>query len=48
MDWLEQFNQAMTYIEQHLTDTIDSQQLANIAGCPYYQFQKLFTYMTNI
>ncbi|WP_270525174.1 AraC family transcriptional regulator [Longibaculum muris] len=48
MDWLEQFNHAMTYIEQHLTDTIDYQQLASIAGCPYYQFQKIFTYMTNI
>lgn len=32
MDWLEQFNHAMTYIEQHLTDTIDYQQLASIAG----------------
>lgn len=48
MDWIERLNQVIEYIEKHLTDKIDSRQLAKIADCSVYHFQKTFFYMTNM
>lgn len=48
MEWIERLNQVIEYIETHLTEKIDYQQLANIADCPLYHFQKTFLYMTNM
>lgn len=48
MKWIDQLNKTMEYIEDHLTEKIDYDQLAKISGCPSYHFQKTFLYMTNI
>ena len=48
MEWIERLNTTIEYIENHLTEKIDYEQLAKIAGCPSYHFQKTFLYMTNI
>lgn len=48
MEWIEHLNQVIEYIEKHLTDKIDSEKLAEIAGCSIYHFQKTFFYMTNM
>lgn len=48
MKWLDSFNQAMDYIEEHLTEEIDYGELAKQAGIPVYYFQKIFVYMTDI
>lgn len=48
MEWVERFNQAIEYIENNLTDKIDYDVLAKIAGCPTYHFQKMFLYMTDV
>lgn len=48
MEWLKQMNEAMAYIEEHLTEELNINQIAVIAGCPAYYFQKIFTYMTGI
>lgn len=48
MEWIERLNNTMDYIEEHLMEKIDYEQLAKIAGCPNYHFQKTFLYMTNI
>ncbi|WP_270844896.1 AraC family transcriptional regulator [Thomasclavelia ramosa] len=48
MEWIERLNTTIEYIENHLTEKIYYEQLAKIAGCPSYHFQKTFLYMTNI
>lgn len=48
MEWVEQLNQSMNYIEEHLTDEIDYEQLGRIACCSAYHYQRMFTYMAGI
>ena len=48
MEWVEKLNQCMDYIEEHLTDGIDYEQLGRIACCSAYHFQRMFTYMAGI
>ncbi len=48
MEWIERLNQSMNYIEEHLTDEIDYNQLARIACCSTYHYQRMFTYMAGI
>lgn len=48
MDWIEKMNAAMDYIEQHITDTLNIEDIAKIAGCSTYHFQRMFAYMTSI
>ncbi len=45
MEWMERLNDAIRYIEDHLTDEIDYAQLGKIACCSSYHFQRMFTYM---
>lgn len=48
MEWIERLNQAMDYIEKHLTGTIDYGQLGTIACCSSYHFQRMFSYMAGL
>ena len=48
MDWVEGLNQSVRYIEEHLTDEIDYEQLGRIACCSTYHYQRMFTYMAGI
>lgn len=48
MEWIEQLNQAINYIEQHITEEIEYEQLAQIACCSTYHFQRMFAYMANV
>lgn len=48
MEWIERLNDAISYIEEHLTDDIDYEQLGRIACCSSYHFQRMFTYMAGI
>ncbi len=48
MDWIERLNKSIHYIEDHLTDEIDIGQLARIAYCSTYHYQRMFTYMAGI
>lgn len=48
MEWIDRFNLAIEYIEEHLTDKIDYDKLAQITNCSRYHFQKTFLYMTGI
>lgn len=45
MEWVERLNQSMKYIEEHLTEQIDYEQLGQIACC---STQRMFTYMAGI
>lgn len=48
MEWVDRLNQSMNYIEEHLTGEIDYEQLARIACCSAYHYQRMFTYMAGI
>ncbi len=48
MEWIEKLNQAISHIEEHLTDEVDYEQLGRIACCSSYHFQRMFTYMAGI
>lgn len=47
MEWIERLNSVMNYIEEHLTDEIELNQVAGLANCSTYHFQRMFTYMTD-
>ena len=48
MKWVERLNEAIGYMEEHLTDEIDYEQLGRIACSSSYHFQRRFTYMAGI
>ena len=48
MEWIERLNDAIGYIEEHLTDEIDYEQLGRIACCSSYHFQRMFSYMAGV
>ncbi len=48
MEWVERLNQSVNYIEEHLTEEMDYEQLGRIACCSSYHYQRMFTYMAGI
>ncbi|HYH04889.1 MAG TPA: AraC family transcriptional regulator [Bacillota bacterium] len=48
MDWLERMNGAIDYIEEHITEEIDFEKVAQVAWCSMYYFQRLFSFITDI
>ena len=48
MEWIERLNDAVGYIEEHLTEEIDYERLGKIACCSSYHFQRMFTYMASV
>lgn len=48
MEWIERLNNAINYIEEHLEYDINYEQLAKIACCSTYHFQRMFSYMANV
>lgn len=48
MEWIERLNKTISYIEEHLTDEISYDELARIACCSTYHFQRMFAYMASI
>ena len=45
MDWVKQLNIAIRYIEEHLTGTIEYDELAKMLCCSTYQFQRMFRFL---
>ena len=48
MDSLERMNQALAYIEDHLTDEIDFGQVAQLALCSEYHFRRMFSFLAGV
>ncbi|WP_324823979.1 AraC family transcriptional regulator [Sinanaerobacter sp. ZZT-01] len=48
MEWIERLNNAVQYIEEHLTEPIDYNQTAKIACCSVYHFQRMFSYIADV
>lgn len=43
MDWENNLNRSLDYIENHLTDTIDYHELAKIMSCSEWEFRRIFS-----
>lgn len=48
MEWVERLNESMRYIEEHLTEELDYEELSRTACCSAYHFQRMFTYMAGM
>ena len=48
MDWINRFNSAINYMEEHMKGDIDMEKVGRIAGCSSYHFQRIFTYMSDV
>jgi len=48
MEWIIRLNSVINYIEEHLTDEIDLEEISKIALCSSYHFQRMFTYMAEV
>ncbi|MBK1813361.1 AraC family transcriptional regulator [Clostridium sp. YIM B02505] len=48
MDWLEKMNGAIKYIEENLTNNIAYSDVAKIACCSEYHFQRMFSFITEV
>lgn len=48
MEWIERLNRAIGYIEEHISEKIDYDQIAKVACCSTYHFQRMFAYMANV
>ncbi|MGI5838382.1 MAG: AraC family transcriptional regulator [bacterium] len=48
MDSLRNMNNALAYIEEHLTEDIDYREVAKIACCSEYHFKRIFSFLSGI
>lgn len=48
MEWIDRLNEAIAYMEAHLTGEVDYEQLGRVACCSAYHFQRMFTYMAGL
>lgn len=48
MEWLQQLNEAVQYIEKNLDGEIEYEKAAQIACCTTYHFQRMFSYIAGI
>lgn len=48
MDWIDRLNASIDYIELHLGDEIDLEEVARVASCSSYHYQRMFSYMAEI
>lgn len=48
LDWLERLNQSLNYLEDHLDQEISYQEIAKIACCSSYHYQRMFSYIADV
>lgn len=48
MQWIEQMNAAMDYIEANLDGKIDPAELSRLACCSTFHFQRMFSYIAGV
>lgn len=48
MDWLARMNRALDYIEMNICGEIELSEVAKQACCSSYQFQRMFSFITNV
>lgn len=47
MEWVDKMNAALDYIEDNLTENIDFEEVARRACCSSYNFQRMFSFITD-
>ncbi|MCR6105072.1 AraC family transcriptional regulator [Salipaludibacillus agaradhaerens] len=48
MESLDKMNEAMAYIEEHLTEMINFKEVARIACCSEYHFKRMFSFLAGV
>ena len=48
MEWVDRMNRAMDYIERHLCEELDPEELGRIMACPYKSFTRSFAPITGL
>lgn len=48
MDWISHLNKAIIYMEDHITEEIDYGEVAKVACCSSYHFQRMFSYVAGV
>ena len=48
MEWIERLNSAIYYMEEHIREELDMEEVARIACCSTYHFQRMFAYMADV
>lgn len=48
MQWVDRMNRVMDYLETHLTEEMDTEEISRIMACPYSVFQRSFAPITGI
>lgn len=48
MDWVDRMNDAIDYVESHLNDEIDPEEISKIMACPFAVFQRSFIQITGV
>jgi len=48
MEWLARMNRAIEYVEANLTGEIKLSEVARMACCSSYQFQRMFSFITDV
>lgn len=48
MEWINNLNKAVNYIEENISREIEYEHLAKIACCSTYHFQRMFSYMAGV
>ena len=48
MEWINNLNDAIDYIEQHITDEIDYNIISQRSACSVYNFQRLFSFILDM
>lgn len=48
MEWITRLNNVINYIEEHLSDTLDYDEIAKLSCTSTYHFQRMFAYMADV
>lgn len=48
MEWLDRMNRALAYIEANITVEISMEEVAKLACCSSYHFQRMFSFITGV
>ncbi len=48
MEWVDELNRTIRYMEEHLTEEIRCGELAKIACCSAYHYQRMFAYLAGL
>ena len=48
MEWITRLNKAIAFMEEHMTEELNYTEVAKIAHCSSFQFQRMFAYIAGV